>query len=87
MLGGDPAGADLAAGLLVGGEDELEASPGGPPAGAGQRDGGHRLGGDLGLHVDRSPAPQKAVGELARPGIVGPLLGVGQDRVDVAEQA
>jgi len=51
MLGAQPRGADIAAGLLVGHEQELQRSASGTPAGAGAGHGGDRLGGDLVLHV------------------------------------
>ena len=58
-----------------------------PPALARERRAGHRLGGHLGLHVERAAAPQEAVGDLARPRVVLPLVGVGEHGVDVAEEA
>ena len=86
MLGAQPGGADLAAGLLVGDEQQLQRAAGGPPAGAGAGRAGDRLGCDLVLHVERAAAPQVAVGDLTGPGIVGPVGRIGEDRVDVAEQ-
>ncbi len=83
---GQPVRADLAPGLLVGDEHELQRARAGRQPVPGQAGGGHRLGGDLVLHVQRAPAPQEAVGHFARPRVVAPLRGVGQHRVDVAEQ-
>jgi len=87
MLGAQPGGADLAAGLLVGDEQQLQRPAGGPPAAAGARHGGDRLGRDLVLHVQRAAAPQVAVDDLTGPRVVGPVGRIGEDRVDVAEQA
>jgi len=52
-----------------------------------QRRRSHRFGGDLRLHVDCAPSPQVAVGDIARPGVVAPLRGVGEHRIDVTEEA
>ncbi len=65
MVGGQPLRAELAARLLVGHEHELEVAAAGAPAASRKgrpRDG---LGGDLGLHVERSPPPEEAVGDIA----------------------
>ena len=48
---------------------------------------GHRLGGDLRLHVQRAATPQVAVGDVAGPRVVLPVRRIGQHRVDVAEEA
>ena len=85
MGGGQPVGADVAAGLLVGDEHELQAAALRSPTAAGQRGRRDRLGRHLGLHVERTAAPQEAVDDVARPGIVRPLRRVGEDRVDVPE--
>ena len=73
--------------LLVDDHDDEQVARAGPPALAGQRRGRDHLGGRLRLHVDRPAAPQLAVDHLARPRVVPPLLGVGEHRVDVREQA
>ena len=80
-----PARADIAAGLLIGDEHELERTLRGAPALPRHRHRGDGLGRDLRLHVERAASPQEAVGEFARPRIVLPLRRVGEHRVDVAE--
>jgi len=86
MLGAQPGGADIAAGLLVGDEQQLQRPAGGSPAGAGTGRGGDRLGRHLVLHIQRAATPQVAVGDLTGPGIVRPVGRIGEHRVDVAEQ-
>ena len=81
---GQPVRAEIASGLLVGHEHELQRAARRTPALARQRGPGDRLGRDLRLHVDRASAPQVAVDHVARPRVVLPLGWVGQDRVDVA---
>ncbi len=87
VVGGQPVCAPVTAGLLVCDEHELQRAPLGAPAFARQRHGRDRLGGDLRLHIQRAAAPQKAVGDLARPRVMPPLRCVGQHRVDVSEEA
>ncbi len=87
MCLGEPAGADVAAGLLVADEHELQVAAGGPPASAAEGRGRDCLGRYLGLHVERAPAPQEAVHHLAGPWVVPPLGGVCQHGVDMPEQA
>jgi hypothetical protein len=86
-LAAQPDGALGAADLLVDDRDDLQRAALGPPAGPGQRGGGDGLGRGLGLHVDRSAAPQEAVVDLAAPGVVAPVLGVGEHGVDVRQVA
>ena len=69
-----PLGALDAAGLLVDDREDLQRAAGRAPAVAGQPRGGDRLGGRLGLHVERAAAPQEAVVDRARPRVVGPVL-------------
>jgi hypothetical protein len=57
MLFAQPAGADVAAGFLVGGEDQLQGARRGSPAFACQRRASHRLGRDLRLHIERAAPP------------------------------
>ena len=45
-----------------------------------------RAGRDLILHVESAAAPDLAVDEVARPGISGPLLGIGPHRIGVGEE-
>ncbi len=87
MLLGQPAGADVPARLLIGDEHELQRAARRAPPVAGERRAGDRLRGDLGLHVERAPAPQVAVFDVAGPRVVLPVRRVGQHRVDVAEVA
>jgi len=61
---GQPVGAQVAAGLLVGDEDELQGAALRTPSSSGQGRSGDRFGGDLGLHVQGAAAPQEAVGEI-----------------------
>src|SRR5205807_1230494 len=55
------------------------------PSLPGERGGCHRFSGDLGLHVERPPAPQEAIIEVPGPRIVAPFGRVSQHRVDVPE--
>ena len=94
---GDPAGAGVAAGLLVGGarEHDVAAQTGDRVAGRVQT-GGAGLRGqplddaelqrDHALHVDRAAAPDVAVREVGRERLVGPALGRSRDDVEVREQ-
>ena len=87
VLLAQPLGAVLGAGLLVGGDHELQLARCGPPALLGQRHRGGHLGRHLALHVQRAAAPDAAVLELARPRVHVPLGRVGEHGVHVAQQA
>ena len=78
-----PGAAGRAAGLLVGHRGQLEVAPQGHPEPGQQPDGGHAHGHHL-LHVDRAPAPDGAVVDLAGERRVPPAPGLGRDHVDVA---
>ena len=80
-----PTRPDVAAGLLVGHEHELECAASRPPAVSGQRHGGHCLGRDLRLHVECAPAPQEPVRDVARPRVVPPLGWIREHGVDMPE--
>ena len=83
----EPDGPVGAADLLVHDDDDEQVAVGGAPARAGQAQRGGDLRGRLRLHVDRPAAPEEPVGDVAGPGTVGPLVRVGEDGVDVREQA
>jgi hypothetical protein len=80
-----PTCADIATGLLVGDEHELERPTSRPPAVSGQRNRGHGFSRDLRLHVERPAAPQEAVRDIARPGVVPPLGRIREHGVDMPE--
>ena len=88
MVLGQPVRADVAAGLLVDDEHELQraprpgASPRGPASTAATASAA------TWDFMSSAPRPQrKPSADVARPGVVAPLRGVGQHRVDVAEAA
>ncbi len=83
----EPLGSQLPAGLLVRDGHDQQIAMCGSPAFARQPGDRCDLGGDLRLHVQRSTPPHAAVGDVARPGIVGPFAPVGQDSVHMAEVA
>ncbi len=87
VLLGQPVGADVATGFLVGDEHELQVSGRGPPPLTGEGGAGHRLGRDLGLHVKGSAPPEDPVLEIPGPGVMAPFRRVGENGVDVAEEA
>ena len=58
-----------------------------PPSGAREHDAAAISAATWLLHVLGAAAPDLVLGEVAAPGVMAPLLGVGGDRVDVAEQA
>jgi hypothetical protein len=86
MVLAEPVRAQLAAGLLVRGEDEQQLAGRRPPAIASEAQAGGELARDLALHVECSAPPDHSVCELGRPRVARPLGGVGADGVDVAEQ-
>src|SRR5690606_3641101 len=73
MLLAEPAGTLVGPGLLVGGDHEHETATGRPPTFAGESQAGRCFAGDLVLHVERAPAPDVAVHDLATPGVSRPL--------------
>ena len=85
MLLAEPVRAEPAADLLVRRDHQLQLAAPRPPAAAAQRQGRRHLGGDLPLHVERAAAAHPAVRDVTRPGVEGPLIGIGPDGVDVAE--
>jgi hypothetical protein len=78
-----PGAPGRAAGLLVGDDGQLEVAPQGHAEAGQQPHGGHAHGHHL-LHVDRAPAPERPVVDLARERRVPPAAGLGRDHVDVA---
>ena len=78
-----PGAAGGAAGLLVGHRGQLEVAPQRHPEPGQQPDDGHAHGHHV-LHVDRAPAPDGAVVDLAGERRVPPAPGLGRDHVDVA---
>ena len=84
---GQPLRAQRASRLLVHDRRDQQLTRGGAPARARQRGRRGDLRGHLGLHVERAPPPDEALGEVAGPGIVRPLGGVGEHGVEVAEVA
>ena len=84
---GEPDRALAAPALLVDDDHDEQVAAGGAPALACERDRRDDLGGRLRLHVDRAAAPDLAVDLLARPRVLPPVLGGGEDGVDVRQQA
>src|SRR5512132_380653 len=78
-----PGAAEGAAGLLVGHRGQLEVAGQRHPQPGQQPHHGHAHGHHL-LHVDRAPAPDDAVVDLAGERRVAPAPGLGRDHVDVA---
>jgi hypothetical protein len=87
VLPAEPLSACLGAHLLVGRRDDQQVAGGGPPPLAAERGGRGHLGGDLVLHVLRSPPPDLAVDHVAGPGVEAPLRRLRGDRVDVTQEA
>src|SRR6185295_13868929 len=85
MVGAKPGEPEVLADLLVGrgNEDDVARGDESLPGQGGDGDGG---GGHVALHVESAASPDLAVAELARPGIEGPLLGVGAHRVRVRDE-
>jgi hypothetical protein len=87
VLLAEPLGSGMGAGLLVGGDDDLERPPRRPPAVAREMDRGRDLGRDLVLHVLGAAPADHAVDHIARPRVEAPLIGIRGDCVHVGEEA
>src|SRR5690349_21367555 len=85
MLLAEPLRPEPTTRLLVGGQDQQQLA-GRPPAALREGDAGRHLGRDLALHVERATSADLAARDVAGPGVEGPLVGVGPDRVDVPEK-
>ena len=85
VLLAEPAGAEVGAELLVGGDDHLQLSARGAPARARQVSGGRDLGRDLVLHVLAAATLDEAVDDVAGPGAERPLVGVRRERCPCGE--
>ena len=85
-MGGQPLGAVVAAGLLVG-HRQVDQGALGPKPGGGEVAGGDGHGCRQVEHVDGAAAPNLAVDELAAEGILAPVLRCHRDDVGVAHQA
>src|SRR4051794_18838321 len=86
MLVAEPEGAVLTARLLVGGDHQEKVARRGTPAAVAEARGRRNLRGHLALHVEGAPPADPAVGDVAGPGVEGPLVRIGADGVSVAEE-
>ena len=86
MLIAEPLEPEVVPDLLVCGRDEDQVA-GRLEALARQRRNRHGARRDLILHVERSAPPDVVVGEVAGPRVARPLVGIGDDRVRVREEA
>ena len=87
MIFAEPSDAVGAAGLLVNEADDQEVAVGRTPAAIRQLNPCRHLGCRLRLHVERAATPKLAVDHFATPRVMSPLVGVGEHRVAVGEQA
>ena len=87
MIFAEPSNAVGAAGLLVNEADDQQIPVGWPPTAIRQFNPRRNLGCRLRLHVERAAAPKFSINHFAAPRVVRPLVGVGEHRVAVGEQA
>ena len=87
MVLAEPGDAVGAAGLLINEADDQKVSVGWTPAAICQLNPCRYLGSRLRLHVERAAAPKLSINHFSAPRVVRPLVGVGEHRVAVREQA
>ena len=86
MLLAEPLEPEVLAHLFVGRRDEDQVTGRLEPL-TRERRNRHGARRDLILHVERSTAPDVVLGEIAGPRVARPLVGIGDDRVRVREEA
>ena len=87
MFPAEPLSAGRRAHLLVRRHHQLQRAASRAPARAREVDRRGDLRGHLSLHVLGAATADLATGDVARPGVERPLVGIGRDRVHVSEQA
>ncbi|CAB4341496.1 unannotated protein [freshwater metagenome] len=83
----EPGDAVGSAGLLVNDANDQEVAVGRTPTAVRQLNPCCHLGRRLRLHVERATAPKFSIDHIAAPGVMRPLVRIGEHRVAVREQA